>query len=187
MTTRTLPAALESATVAAALSPVYLLELEFDSGTVGFWTGYGELVIEGTSFLGTGIYGGASAIEETAEMKAVGAVFSLSGIPSSLIAAALAEDYQGRPARLYFDALDSSGVLVADPVQVFAGRMDVMDFTDAGDTASIEVSVESALADLEEPREWRFTHQEQQALFPDDLGLEFVPALQGKQLVWEKR
>lgn len=185
MTARELETAFLNETLADELAPILLAEFEFASATVRFWTGYGDLSWNSQTWTGGGSLIGVSAVEETTDMKAVGATFTLSGVPSALISTALGEDYQGLPAALYLGALDSSGAVVEDPVKVFAGRMDVMEIEDGGETATISLTVESALADLERPRERRFTDEDQQELFPGDLGLEYVPSIQGKEVVWK--
>jgi len=49
------------------------------------------------------------------------------------------------------------------------------------------VTAENKLVDFRRPRETRYTHEEQQNLYPvspPDLGLEFVNAIQEKQIYW---
>jgi hypothetical protein len=46
------------------------------------------------------------------------------------------------------------------------------------------MTAENKLVDFRRPREVRYTHQEQQNLYPADLGLEFVNAIQEKQIYW---
>ena len=68
--------------------------------------------------------------------------------------------------------------------------MDVMSINDDGQEASIIMSAENRLVDFRRPREVRYTHEEQQNLYPPgpgtpgDLGLEFVNAIQEKQVYW---
>ena len=110
---------------------------------------------------------------------------TLSGIPSSLIATALAEDYMGRVATVWFGTLDSSGALVADPEPVFGGLIDSMPITDAGETATIELQIENRLARLENTSTRTFTPEDQALAFDGDKGLDFVVALNdGRKLIW---
>jgi hypothetical protein len=46
------------------------------------------------------------------------------------------------------------------------------------------MTAENKLVDFRRPREVRYTHEEQQNLFSTDLGLEFVNAIQEKQIYW---
>jgi hypothetical protein len=99
-------------------------------------------------------------------------------------AVALTENYQGRECSVLFGALQASGALVSSPVTIFSGRMDVMSINDDGQNATIGMSAENKLVDFRRPREVRYTDQEQKNLFPSDKGLEFVTAIQEKQIYW---
>jgi len=109
----------------------------------------------------------------------------LSGVPTANIARALTEDYQGRDCTVLVGALSpTAGTLISSPVTVFQGRMDVMQISDDGQSADITMTAENRLVDFKRPREVRYTHEEQIALFPGDLGLEFVTAIQEKAIYW---
>jgi len=63
----------------------------------------------------------------------------------------------------------------------------VMSVNDDGQEATIIMTAENKLVDFRRPRETRYTHEEQQNLYPVspfDLGLEFVNAIQEKQIYW---
>ena len=62
--------------------------------------------------------------------------------------------------------------------------MDVMTIEDAGETASISLSAESRLIDLERARVRRFTDNDQQNQFSGDTSLRFVASLQDKEIAW---
>jgi hypothetical protein len=136
------------------------------------------------TYQGIGTLGAISPVEETTDLAARGINFQLSGIPSAYVAIALTENYQGKECSVLFGALDATGAIVASPVTIFAGRMDVMSVADDGQQASIIMSAENKLVDFRRPREVRYTHEEQQNLFSTDLGLEFVNAIQEKQIYW---
>jgi hypothetical protein len=174
-----------NASVANTVAPVMLMKAEFDSGDVLAWTGYGTIVYDGDSYLGVGDFGGVDKVDESADLRANGAVLTLSGIPSSLLATALGEEYQGRPITLFLGLLDlTSGALIADPYAILSGRMDVMSIQEASDTATISLTVENNLIELTRSKERRYTHEDQQIDYPGDLGLEYVAGLQEKPLNW---
>jgi hypothetical protein len=181
---RTIPAALLASTTAPQLAPFTATRMDFDSGTVCYWTGYGVITIDGNGYQGIGTLGSISAIEETEDLSARGITLQLSGIPSALVALALTEDYQGRTASVMFGALNESTGAVIESITVFAGRMDVMTITDDGSTAVINFSVENKLVDFQRTRESRYTHEEQLRRYPGDNGLEYVAGLQDKTIYW---
>ena len=74
--------------------------------------------------------------------------------------------------------------MVADPYLVFDGRMDVMTIDDSGSTATVSLSVESRLIDLERPRLRRYTPEDQKTNFPNDTGMDFVPTIQNVAIQW---
>ena len=167
------------------VQPILLVHLEFDSGDLSLWTGIGDLVWNGITFTGAGDFGSISEISETEGIKANGLELTLSGIPSSIIAIALTQEYQDRPATLWCAFLDTANNIVSDPYQQFKGKMDVMAWEDNGETANISLSVESVLIDLERPKERRYTDEDQQSEYSGDRGFEFVAGLQEKEIVLE--
>jgi len=168
---------------ASQLSPILLASLSFAT-PVHIWTGYGTITVGSTAYLGIGTLGSISPVEETTDLAARGISMQLSGGPTAMLAVALTENYQGRECSVLFGALEASGALVSSPVTIFSGRMDVMSINDDGQNATIGMSAENKLVDFRRPREVRYTDQEQKNLFPSDKGLEFVTAIQEKQIYW---
>ena len=62
--------------------------------------------------------------------------------------------------------------------------MDLMTIEDGGETASISVTAESRLIDLNRAKERRFTDNDQKIDYPDDKGLQHIQGLQEKQISW---
>jgi hypothetical protein len=181
---RSLSASMVTEVTTAQLAPVLLASLSF-STPVYLWSGYGNLVYNSRTYLGLGTLGTISPLEETTDLAARGLTLRLSGVPTANVSLALTENYQGRECSIMFGALSpTAGTLIASPVTVFAGRMDVMQITDDGNTAEITMTAESKLMDFKRPREIRYTDEEQQQLFPGDVGLEFVNDIQEKAIYW---
>ena len=192
----------------SAVTAFFAMELFFDTSTLRFWSGLGEVELDGNTYVGSGNLIGISSIEETAEVSAKGATLTLSGLPSDLVSLAIAEPYQGRKCRIYFgvrrateDYLkqedgslilneDGSGFLLqtiedADVMsEIFTGYIDQMNIDEGPETSTISVYVESRLIDLQRPRELRYTSQNQRSRFPNDRGLDFVEDLQDKKFQW---
>ena len=87
--------------------------IDFSTGVLYFWNGYGDLsmTVRGASqtFTGLGDLAGISAVSETTEIKASGITLNLTGVKSSLISAALeGANYTNRNAYVYLGLFDSS-------------------------------------------------------------------------------
>lgn len=181
---RSLNASLVTEITAAQLAPAVFAFLDFQSGAVRVWDGVGSKTWGGNTYTGLGYLGSISPIEETTTVRANGLVLSLSGIPSSLIATVLGDNYSRREVSLWLGALNQSGTLVADPDLAFSGRMNNVDFDKGPDTATIRIYAESRFVDLKRSRERRYTHEHQQIDFPGDLGLEYMARAQSTPLSW---
>ena len=168
---------------AASVEVGVLFEGEFESGWVRLWSGVGTLSWDSKSWSGVGTLLGISGIDETNEIRASGLTVSLSGVPSDLLSAALGDARSGKTGRVYL-AFFSSGSIVADPILQFEGRLDVPAIEDGPETATISISYESELIDLERARERRYTPEDQAIDFPGDLGFDYVAALQDAQITW---
>lgn len=181
---RDLTSGMVTAITAKTVTPVLLAYFDFSSGAVRVWSGIGDIVWGGNTYSGVGNFGGVSDIAETQDNSAQGAMFTLNGIPSSLIYTALTEHYQGRAAKLWLGVMDSTMALIADPYLLFGGRMDVMTSTDSGETASLTLAVENRLIDLNRSRERRYTDEDQKIDYPADTGLRYIAGLQDKTIQW---
>ena len=164
----------------AVVYPFFAVDLDFSSGPLYMWSGYGDLVIGSKTYLGTGQLLALSSVEETTEIEAKGASLTLSGIPSTFLSLALTEPYQGRECRIYFG-------MTSDPseyVEIFSGELDQMNISEEGSTSSISVTAENVLIKLGRPVVRRFTNEDQKSRFSTDRGLEFVASLQDKEIFW---
>lgn len=168
----------------ASMEVFYAVELEFDSGTVRLWNGTYDASIEGETYTGAGSLLSISEVEETGEIAARGANLSLSGIDNGFLSTALTEEYQNRPARVLFGVI-SGGVYSA--YTIFEGRMDVMTITEGAETSTISLAIENRLIDLERPRSFRYTSEDQKQFYPNDKGLDYVADIQEKEVLWGKK
>ena len=164
----------------AVITPFFAVDLDFDSGPLYVWSGYGDLVIGAKTYLGAGSLLNISSVTETTEMEAKGATLSMSGIPSSFLSVALQEPYQGRECRIYFGMTSNPSAYV----EVFSGELDQMNIEESAETAVVSVTAENVLVKLERPVVRRFSDQDQKSRFPNDKGLEYVAGLQDKDILW---
>lgn len=190
----------------ANVTPAYLAELYFDSGMVGVWSGVGTLQWGEKSYIGGGNLVGISDIRENQSLEATGLNCVLNGVSSSLISTALSEKQRGRPFRLYLAIVSTKPIvltedggsaltedggailveneLVDSPYRIFNGLMDTIDINTDAETATINLAVESLMLIGRKPKLRRYTSQEQKKYYPNDLGLDFIPNLTDKEIVW---
>lgn len=182
---RELSAAMLNAIALNQLRPVMLAQIGTASADVLVWTGVGNLTWNSLTFLGVGNFGGISTVEETSDLKAAGLTFSLSGVPSSMISIALGSMRYGRTVNLWFGLFDiTTDALIEDPYLMFSGLTDVPAIDEGAEASVISLSAENRLIDLERPRVRRYTTEDQKIDDASDLGFEFVPILQEKEIIW---
>lgn len=172
---------------AGSLRPVVLMEAYFDTETIRFWNGIGTLSYGGNDYTGSGNLLKFTEIMETQKLEARGMSFELSGIPSSMIAVAQAEDWQDRNVKMLFAVLDEDNVIIADPFQFFSGKADVMEITDGRDTCTLKLAAENDLITLNRKNERRRTPEDQKITHPNDKFFDQVATLQSKEFVWGKK
>jgi hypothetical protein len=181
---REMSAMIASALKEGELRPILFFEGEFASGWVRIWSGLGDITWTGRTWTGVGNLLGLGAIEETQQVVAGGTTVSLSGVPLEMVALAIDEARQGKPGRVWLGLLTDAREIIADPVQAFTGRLDVPEIADTGESCTVTISYENRLIDLGTPRNWRYTHESQQALAPGDQGFAFVTTIQDKEITW---
>jgi len=188
---RSITTAFNNAVISKVVRPILACELEFSTGTLRFWNGYGDLVMtaggSSNTFTGLGDLMNVSAISESDQVEAVGAQLSLTGIKSSLISAALSANYTNRNASIFLGLFDTNKAVIADVYTLFKGKMDIMKIDEGPETATIALNLENRLIVLDRAKERRYTHEDQQLSFAGDLGFEFVPDLQDKEIIWGKK
>lgn len=207
MATRDISGAILNSLEDSVVYPFFAVQFDFDSQPIRVWTGTGTLVYEGLSYTGTGNLLNVSSIEETSEMAVRGATLTMTGIPSELLSLALQEPYQGRTCTIYFGMFRKGALLTESSVyllkedggkifletqetglsQLFTGYMDEMNIDEGPEFATIEMKVENKLIDLERTRIRRFSSGYQKSVYPNDKGLDFVEALQDKEILWGRK
>ena len=100
----------------------------------------------------------------------------------------------GAPATMYYYDSAASGAggtitvttdyILPTPQTVFKGLMDKMDISDNGTTCNVTLKCENYLARLQEQKIRRYTEEDQKMDYPNDLGLDFVAAIQDKEIAW---
>ena len=180
-----------TAIINTVVQPIFAIELEISDGTLRFWTGNGDITMtaggSSKTFTGLGDFLGISPITESSTLQMQGINILLTGIKSSLISSILSAQYTNRDATLYMGLFNTSGSVIADVYTLFKGKMDVCNISENGETSNISLNVESRLVVFELPKERLYTLEDQQIDFSTDLGFEFIPELQDKEITWGKK
>lgn len=183
MSGRTITPAGEEALADGQVRAVVFVEMSFPSGFLRLNTSAVPLLWNGYEWLGAGKLGNIEPVSEGSTLEARGLTFTITGLESANISIAVGQQYQGRPCNVWLAPLDENYALIPDPVLIFSGRLDVMD-VEIGETAAISVTAESRLADWDRPRIRRYNAEDQKLTDPTDQGLDFVPAMVEKELLW---
>ena len=164
--------------------PILLLKMEL-SPLALFWSGVGHFLWKGDIYAGAGGLAKISSVKEQSLLQATGTKFELTGIPTKNLFIALQAQYQDKIARLWFALTDDRLNIIGDAILVFSGRIDIMSIREDGNTASVSVTVQNRLVDLERPRVRYYTETDQKERYSGDKGLSFVaPINDGSRLEW---
>jgi hypothetical protein len=186
---RTLHADTNAEVQLGSVIPFFMVLISTGGSDVAVWSGYGDYVstVSGSSvtYLGVGNLGLISSISESQDLSARGINLSLSGIPSAYIALALGDLEQGKPVRIFMGFFSqSTRVKINSEFELWTGITDIPSINEEGQTATISISAENRLIDLEKLRVRRYTAEDQARDDVKDLGFEFVPSLQDKEVLF---
>lgn len=182
---RDLTPGMAAAIAASTVRPFLLMQFTTTVTTVRYWSGIGELTVDGDTYTGSGNLISISPIEENTELTAAGITVKLSGVGVAPIVQALAELRTGLPGLLKLGLFDDGNNVISSPKTLFRGKLDGVAIDDKDpENPALVLAFESQLIDLKRPREYRYTNQSHRILYPDDSGFRFVEALQEKQITW---
>ena len=188
---RDITTAFNNAIKSTYVKPIFAIELEISDGTLRFWGGYGNLTMtaggSSKTFTGTGDLLGFTNVSENSTLQMSGITVSMTGIKSSLISSILSADYTNRNGTLYMGLFDTSQNVIADVYTLFKGKMDVANISEGPETSIVTLNIESRLVIFDLPLNRFYTLEDQEVDFSGDLGFEFIPDLQDKEIVWGKK
>jgi hypothetical protein len=161
--------------------PILLVEIALKNGEFArVCSGIGTRIWDGKEFSGVGIFGGVEPPEETTDLKATGATYTLSGVPSALISAVANDMQQGLPAKAWLGGLTEDDEIIADPLTWDESTVAVPSTSDSADSCTIRVTTENLMATLRRPRTIRMTPEDQKTRDPSDTGFRYVASLQDR-------
>jgi hypothetical protein len=177
----------------------FAVNFQLDDETVGFWTGYGDLTFGGVTYTGAGELLSFSEIKEDNQIGANGITVILAGLDATSADLGLDQSYQYRKAELYTGSLNNYPTVQS--YKVFSGLIDRISITDGPEDSTVSIFLENRLIDLDRPRVFHYTNEEQKAFSPSrtnppgspltgpvivtDAGLSEIGGIQDKQIVWK--
>lgn len=168
MVGRSNTSAFNTAIASNIVSPRRLVDAEFTGGTVYLWDGIGDLSWNGNTYLGAGELLGIGEIVESVEVRIESMVIHFSGITAAYKSLALQSVDLKNQATVRLALLDSSGVVIADPDVLFIGNMDSVSLKEGGETARFDLVLQNELVKTQQPKERRYTDEDQKAIYPND-------------------
>jgi hypothetical protein len=162
---------------------IFLVKLEFTSGTQRYHTGIGTITYLAETYTGVGNLGKIEPIVEDTGVKMKGIRIYLEGVDTTVIDLSADEPVQGRPASVFLCAYDYDTADIADGFEIFSGYMDTIEMS-RGTSATMSLSIESIMSRFDLPNIRRFTSEDHQERYAGDLFFDFMPKSNEASLVW---
>lgn len=164
-------------------------EIHLPSGTLYLSPNPMDISWNGHLWVGTRGLGAISQVTESPHQIA-GIELTLSGVNPANLAEALDPTIRGSNVILYDVQLTSDYQVVPNPIIFWQGYIDRPAISVDAGTATITVPCEHISMRNKLPRTWRYTHEDQQALYPadgsnaEDRGFEYVTQMVERTVVW---
>lgn len=133
---RGFPASYVAALNAGAYRPVTFAQLGYTGGTMYLHDSIGTIDWGGNSWLGVGVFGGISAIEEGSDTTPYALRLSLSGVDVSLATEVLRGEFSQQPVTLYFGLLGDGQYLLGETGTAQAGSATTITLASGANTAN---------------------------------------------------
>ncbi len=187
MSERLLSSTLIDLISAGKVEPEIFLLADFPSGTRRFWTGKGTYTDSEASWEGIGGLIEIDSIQESIDSAAHGIRVKINGLDTVLVQSILGEEYQGHAAEIWLGFWDreSNRVIFTDE-PAWKGTLDTDESEIMGDKTDLTILCEHRMVDILRKREIRYTHQDQQNLYPSggDTGLSYMESIQDVTIPW---
>lgn len=149
-------------------------------------TGNATISYAGETWHAIGGLGSIDTIGEGTDGSAVGVKASLYQVPSEFRDNVADQAVRGCLYELYVGALDTAYHEVLGFKQIWKGRLDTYDITDAGETITVSAGGESRMRDQRRPAIKRFTDWWQQRRFSGDLVFQYAARMVEVPILWAR-
>lgn len=167
-------------------NPFIAVDLDFPSGHVRVWSGWGMLTIAGNLYTGLGELGRVTNAVERTNLTTERKTYQLAGamVNPALVSEDDIDNSFRRPVVEYLGFLDPiTHQLVDEPEIRFEGEISNIRRVD-GREPVIEINAEDRMAILDKADGWRYTHSHQQQFYPGDMGCEPASRLNMREILW---
>lgn len=178
---RTLSGAGTAALNSTALGMVLLVQMDL-STTIRLATCGQDIDWGGNTWLGGRMVGVDPIRAQGGEVQ--GLKFTLDGVPSEMLALALAEQVQGKACSVRTALMDSETHQILDVIMAWSGTLDQMPISHGTESSTVSVTAEHRGITFARPRPLRYTDTDQQRLFPGDKSMEFVVSQANHLDIW---
>jgi hypothetical protein len=173
-----------------ARTEMILFDFPNPTGQVGFFSGVGEFVWSGITFVGAGTLFDVSVVGASSSGAAVGLAIRLNGdaregLTPTVLASIETIQYRGRPVSIYRRYMDPVTYAEIATEALYRGYIDTIDhnLTENGEVY-LEASVESRALDLGRSGYRMRTDADQRLIDPSDGLFKDVGTVQKKEISW---
>jgi len=161
----------------------YLIDFEFDSGTLRFTTIPNGTTFDGESYTFLGGIGSVGTVEETDELEPAQYDILIGSADPTILSTFLNDPALNRRCVCHQAILNDDQSFVGEPWIYFRGSMQPPSIND-GKEPRIQILVKDELADWDRNITSNYTDAEQRRLFPGDFSLENISQLAGRKIIW---
>lgn len=170
-----------------------LCQMDFRSNPQNWWAGYGELVVDGVTYQGTGDVIQISSMEFTYGQSAGMVRFTIPNASPLMIALCdnQRSEVNARRCQICYQLYsmvergdDHAGRLIGSPISMFVGVMRDMRSSSSHDSRTIELEAYGRMSRQGKPPYGRWTDADQRARYPGDTGLGLLASLRNKSVAW---
>ncbi len=176
-----------TAIAASVVYPLFFVELEFVSQTIYWITGRRSRDWNGHTWEANNqLMGFTDPLKESTEIRSVSGQIIVGGANTDFLELVLGETRHDKRGKIYIGFSDSSGTMIDNPVNIFSGFFDNATIDEDGTKSKVTLQYEHELISLSQSNELRYTKFCQEALFPGDLGFDWVPSAAKWSGFWGK-
>lgn len=178
------PAIIAMLESSSSFSAAFLVDIAFpDPYHLRFTTKLDNVDFNGEEFLGLGSLGSVSMPSQDGELSPSIYEVGLSGLSDEVLEAVTQISYMNHPATAYIQWMDEEFNNISTPQVLWQGLTDGA-MINYGINSSIVVNIRDRLVDWSRPKLEYYNNGDQQKLYPNDRGFEFIAQVNQKDAAW---